>query len=229
MEQVRDLVVVVLVQQGAIFLSTGLHHIGEESALAPNLFLLRHLALGHILRHRTEQGARPAIALLGLARSVLRCSRLVLIWRRVVFLIRFLIEVEELAHLVQLEEVVVIALFEQRRVQIPLVARIETLLLSFEFDTIMRVSLFLLLAEQEVHGEFELSDFVDRHARLLPRLLLVITLDPAHIRGLSVVQRRTLLVVAHRESFDATRNCFAELASLTHILVSIVNVAKARV
>ena len=61
--------------------------------------------------------------------------------------LRLLVQIEELAHLVELEEVVVLARIQLLRVLVVFVARIETLLLRFELDAIVRVGLLLLFTE----------------------------------------------------------------------------------
>ena len=48
-----------------------------------------------------------------------------------------IVEVQELAHLVKLEEVIVLALPQLLRVLVILVARIQTLLLRFKFDPVV--------------------------------------------------------------------------------------------
>ena len=69
----------------------------------------------------------------------------------------------ELAHLVELKEVVVFTGLEKLRILVVVVARVQTLFLRLELDPVLLVGLLLLLAKQQVHGHLQLVDFVDRN------------------------------------------------------------------
>jgi len=83
-----------------------------------------------------------------------------------------LIEVQKLAHLVQLEEIVVLAGFQAIRILVVLVAGVQTLLLRFELDAIVRICLLLLLTKEQVHRLLQLLDLVYGDSCLLHLALL---------------------------------------------------------
>mgnify|MGYP007058520547 CR=1 FL=1 len=76
--------------------------------------------------------------------------------------LRLFVELLELAYLIKLEVVVVLTLLKVLRVLVGVVARVQTLLLRLELDTILLVCLLLLLAKQQVHGHFQLINLIDR-------------------------------------------------------------------
>ena len=67
----------------------------------------------------------------------------------------------EFAHFIQLEEVVVLSGLEIVRVLIVVVAGVQALLLRLELYSILLISLLLLLAKEQVHGDLQLIDFID--------------------------------------------------------------------
>lgn len=84
--------------------------------------------------------------------------------------LRLLVELLKLANLVQLEEVVVFSLLQVLRVLIRVIARIQTLLLRLELDSVLMVRLLLLLTEEQVHRHLQLVDLINRDLSLRLRL-----------------------------------------------------------
>ena len=99
----------------------------------------------------------------------------------------FLIEFLELTHLIQLEVVVVFSLLQIGRVLVLGVTGVQTLLLSLKLDSIMLIGLLLLLSKQQIHGQFQLVNLIDRHFGLGSLLLVLARALSLSVRLVGVV------------------------------------------
>ena len=89
----------------------------------------------------------------------------------------------ELAHLVELEVVVILARLQALRVLVLIVTWIQALLLRHKLDLLFRIGLLLLLAKEYLHGLFELVYLVDLHSLVL----IGFVCSPGHERAASIL------------------------------------------
>ena len=106
------------------------------------------------------------VVLVDLDRGVVRVLKIHLVLG---FLVKFL----ELAHFVQFEVIVILPWLRCLTVSVLGMARVQTLLLGLELDSVVLVCLLLLFTEEQIHGDFKLIDFVDGHFGRLGRVGLL--------------------------------------------------------